>query len=826
MNRPFCCVIIVIIVYIIVSRGVFFSDLKALLQENFVFHICGYIQKILFTSLIATIFIGYVPKQMAFMKNWNRNATFQIVYDICFVTAGIYGGARLITRVVQGTCPPGTSDWQSQVCNTNGAMKELPNETLLAAAFYNLATQVIFRSSSPTAILLAWIFNGSLINVALYLVQSPVTVYINLMLVMLCMTSYEIERGMMKFYVHQKLSVASAEANTKLKIELIRLQMDDEKRALVSKREMVRHIAHEIRTPLNIVTVATDVILAELNKMQSVPQFVFDTLNNCQEACAITCEIVNDLLNFEKLAAGLVTLEKTPTVLATYTQRVLNPFYVSAGAKNLVIDYQYTVATNGQNLFVDNPEDRVDVVDIDSVKMSSVLRNLLSNAIKFAKKVIILKVSIIRELVFEKSESDDDQLSSSGHAIISVKDDGAGISSTNLSRLFQEGIQFNANELQKGGGSGFGLYIAKSIVDLHTNSRMWAESEGEGKGATFFVKLPLSDTIAPPRPSLSMVVNETVNDVKLVNNTSLRPLVILVVDDSAFTRRLTIQLLKQICGDTRTCTFLEAVDGQEAVACVIQSLVAPSLNYTNSRPNHSGPASRQISAEHSPVVSKNGSGSHTPVMSPRAGQDVLPNNITAALRKSLRSPSTSGKVGILRGLNTSGKCGIEKKVVSPNLSSSSKGGMSSGSGDLITLPERRRRESFKNSTTVQIDIVFMDYNMPRMVRILILSYPHISRHSVDFGFFDFLCYLQTGPVATNEMRRWGYTGPIIGVSGDTDVADFLEAGANTALVKPINRSQLEGALCQHVSSWHQSIFDFDDDVDVGDPLLSLHQTNE
>ena len=59
-------------------------------------------------------------------------------------------------------------------------------------------------------------------------------------------------------------------------------------------------------------------------------------------------------------------------------------------------------------------------------------------------------------------------------------------------------------------------------------------------------------------------------------------------------------------------------------------------------------------------------------------------------------------------------------------------------------------------------------------------------------------------MATAEMRRWGYTGPIIGVSGDTDVSAFLEAGANAALVKPINKAQMEGVLRQHLSSWDNS----------------------
>jgi CheY-like chemotaxis protein len=227
-----------------------------------------------------------------------------------------------------------------------------------------------------------------------------------------------------------------------------------------------------------------------------------------------------------------------------------------------------------------------------------------------------VKVSVVRKLEAQMIESDDDKPYSSGYAVIAVKDDGAGISSINLSRLFQEGIQFNANELQKGGGSGFGLYIAKGIVDLHMGSRMWAESEGEGMGATFFVKLPLSDVVlASPKPQ------SIIYDVVDALNDTLPPLVILVVDDSPINRRLTIQLLKQICGDKCTCTFLEADDGQEAVSCVTQSLVAPMLHFAHYRP---------------------------------------------AVQ--------------LRSLDTSGKGGVERR-----------------------------------DPTVQIDIVFMDYNMPRMV---------------------------------------------------------------------------------------------------------------
>ena len=74
-----------------------------------------------------------------------------------------------------------------------------------------------------------------------------------------------------------------------------------------------------------------------------------------------------------------------------------------------------------------------------------------------------------------------------GSITIKVKDTGAGMTKENLAQLFQEGVQFNANKLQGGGGSGLGLWISKGIVDLH-RGLIYATSEGIGLGSTFVVR--------------------------------------------------------------------------------------------------------------------------------------------------------------------------------------------------------------------------------------------------------------------------------------------------------------------------------------------------
>ena len=75
-----------------------------------------------------------------------------------------------------------------------------------------------------------------------------------------------------------------------------------------------------------------------------------------------------------------------------------------------------------------------------------------------------------------------------GSVTVKVTDSGAGLSKENLSQLFQEGVQFNANKLQGGGGSGLGLWISKGIVDMH-HGLLYATSPGVGLGCSFVVSI-------------------------------------------------------------------------------------------------------------------------------------------------------------------------------------------------------------------------------------------------------------------------------------------------------------------------------------------------
>ena len=441
-------------------------------------------------------------------------------------------------------------------------------------------------------------------------------------------------------------------------------------------------------------------------------------------------------MDFEKLAGGMFTVDRVPTLLVPFLTEVADMFQLSARAKHITLLLVPWTTGDGSGSTIGSGAGAGTVAStdflallstsIDVVKMKTVFRNLLSNAIKFSPAGGSITVTVT-----PYAESGEDE----AHVVVSVKDSGAGMTAANLLLLFQEGVQFNANTLQGGGGSGFGLYISKGIVMLH-DGQIWAESEGEGCGSTFFVKLPLTrERMAIPaytsgsllrgqegmgwssfmtssvvggvagsgagmgRRSVGVgeaeaaaraasiveagadatrrtggAAERTDEEAAVAVQVDQPRLHILVVDDSDMTRKM---VMRKMCSLGHTC--VEAADGVQAVSMVLQSLV----------------------------------GSNLP----------------------------SGKFDLSRVDERSGSASSR----APPVSTASATGRST------------------------IDLVLMDNNMP----------------------------LMTGADATFEMRRWGYKGVIVAVSGDINDEEFFDAGADAFLQKPLNQKRLDGIIGEH-----------------------------
>ena len=127
-----------------------------------------------------------------------------------------------------------------------------------------------------------------------------------------------------------------------------------------------------------------------------------------------------------------------PHPVLPFIEQVMKQHMLPARAKNILFE-----------LVPSSSITRNVAIDVDPIKLITVFRNLFSNAIKFTKKEG--RVTVRAEVKCQSLVGDE-----------VVEDTGAGLSAANLRKLFGEGVQFNANGLQGGGGSGLGLFITKS----------------------------------------------------------------------------------------------------------------------------------------------------------------------------------------------------------------------------------------------------------------------------------------------------------------------------------------------------------------------------
>jgi signal transduction histidine kinase len=111
----------------------------------------------------------------------------------------------------------------------------------------------------------------------------------------------------------------------------------------------------------------------------------------------------------------------------------------------------------------------------DPDRLQQIVNNLMSNALKFTSKGGNITVKLVRK---------------NSNAVITVRDTGIGISAEFLPRIFDQFTQSESASTRRYGGLGIGLALTRKLVELHGGT-IKAESEGEGKGATFIVTLPL-----------------------------------------------------------------------------------------------------------------------------------------------------------------------------------------------------------------------------------------------------------------------------------------------------------------------------------------------
>ncbi|MEO6517851.1 MAG: ATP-binding protein [Pseudoxanthomonas sp.] len=238
-----------------------------------------------------------------------------------------------------------------------------------------------------------------------------------------------------------------------------------------AKSAFLASMSHEIRTPMNGVLGMVEVLAqSELGSRQS------EALKTIHESANNLLHLIDDILDFSKIEAGRLEIEKQATSLETLADSVCQTLNAEALSKGVTVNLYISPALPSQ-------------VMADSLRLRQVFFNLLGNAIKFSGG------RSQRGQVRFAIEPDPAE----GHCIVvTVEDNGIGISEEHMSHLFQVFTQAEASTTRRFGGTGLGLAICKQLVDLMGGSIL-AESE-LGKGSTFRVRLPTEQTRAPDQP--------------------------------------------------------------------------------------------------------------------------------------------------------------------------------------------------------------------------------------------------------------------------------------------------------------------------------------
>ncbi|MBI3085244.1 MAG: hypothetical protein HYY88_05885 [candidate division NC10 bacterium] len=252
--------------------------------------------------------------------------------------------------------------------------------------------------------------------------------------------------------------------------------------ALRVKSEFLANMSHELRTPLNAIIGFCELLRDPTFGPLTEKQTRF--LGNIHKGGQHLLALFNDLLDLSAVEAGRLHLHPEPLELRIVLDSILHDLHAQADGKGLTLD-----------LHVDPT---LGMLNADPVRFKQILYNLLSNAVKFtpeggritvtARRVAGLPSSVSRQ--GEPLPTEDRRPGTTdGFLEISVADTGIGIKAEDLAKLFRPLTQLEPVLTKRYQGTGLGLALTKRLVELH-GGRVWAESEGEGRGSTFTFVLP------------------------------------------------------------------------------------------------------------------------------------------------------------------------------------------------------------------------------------------------------------------------------------------------------------------------------------------------
>lgn len=273
---------------------------------------------------------------------------------------------------------------------------------------------------------------------------------------------------------------------------------------LKNREQLISMVSHDLRTPLSSI-----VGYSELLSKQNISEKGQNYLSHIKYSSEYISKLVDELLDYTRIEAGKITIEKVPFNTTEIIDEVANNVKSAYKTKDINLSLSFSETVNNLNF------------SSDAYRIKQILYNLISNAFKFTERGTVHIQADARQLNGDEYEIG-----------IAVTDTGIGIKKEQQEHIFDEFTQANDEISKRYGGSGLGLHISQKLAHL-LRGKIYLESY-ENKGSTFTLRF-LAEKVVERTKTTQIITNDKNPDL----------ITIIVIDDDLSILSLIEELLKQ-----------------------------------------------------------------------------------------------------------------------------------------------------------------------------------------------------------------------------------------------------------------------------------------
>ena len=273
---------------------------------------------------------------------------------------------------------------------------------------------------------------------------------------------------------------------------------------LKNREQLISMVSHDLRTPLSSI-----VGYSELLSKQNISEKGQNYLSHIKYSSEYISKLVDELLDYTRIEAGKITIEKVPFNTTEIIDEVANNVKSAYKTKDINLSLSFSETVNNLNF------------SSDAYRIKQILYNLISNAFKFTEHGTVHIQADARQLNGDEYEIG-----------IAVTDTGIGIKKEQQQHIFDEFTQANDEISKRYGGSGLGLHISQKLAHL-LRGKIYLESY-ENKGSTFTLRV-LAEKVVERTKTTQIITNDKNPDL----------ITIIVIDDDLSILSLIEELLKQ-----------------------------------------------------------------------------------------------------------------------------------------------------------------------------------------------------------------------------------------------------------------------------------------